>query len=207
VILDRFDGQGLDGMTDSTYYCGKRLYKGEEVNFQSGYVRGGRRYSREFMQKVAERVCRETHSVAVPEIHAEYGHFTSGHDLRVPYQFWDHWLQSCEGKEHLTAGDLISDKFILAHDSHEGGGEYLTRLIDKVLAATSLKPKARPVELPEYIPEEEPSHVDEVRFCPNCEKPNQFGEMCDTCRREDELAEEEAFAYSDPRNQGLSMLS
>jgi hypothetical protein len=149
AILDRFDGQGFDGMTDCSYYCGDRMFKGERVDFHSGYVRGGRKYSRAFMQTVAERVCREIPGVSAPEIHAEYGGFTTGHDLRVPYQFWGHWLQSCDGKEHLTACDLMSSKHILAHDSHEG--EYLTRLIDKVMGATSLKPTAEPVELPEYI--------------------------------------------------------
>jgi len=29
---------------------------------------------------------------------------------------------------------------------------------------------------------------DSVKFCPNCERPNQFGEFCEPCRRE--LAEE-----------------
>lgn len=53
----------------------------------------------------------------------------------------------------------------------------------------------------------EPDQNDEVKCCPNCEKPNQFGEFCETCRREDALNEAEAIAYSDPRNQGLSIRS
>lgn len=33
-ILNRFEeGKGFNGMDDSSYYCGKRTYKGEEVNF------------------------------------------------------------------------------------------------------------------------------------------------------------------------------
>lgn len=30
----------------------------------------------------------------------------------------------------------------------------------------------------------EPDMDDSVRFCPQCETPNQFGEVCDRCRRE-----------------------
>ena len=32
----------------------------------------------------------------------------------------------------------------------------------------------------------EPNIDDAVRACPNCETPNQFGELCDRCRREEE---------------------
>lgn len=31
---------------------------------------------------------------------------------------------------------------------------------------------------------EEPDIDDSVLFCPDCERPNQFGELCDTCARE-----------------------
>lgn len=30
----------------------------------------------------------------------------------------------------------------------------------------------------------EPDHNDEVKCCPDCERPNQFGELCDSCRRD-----------------------
>ena len=30
----------------------------------------------------------------------------------------------------------------------------------------------------------EPDHDDTVRFCPDCERPNQFGELCPECSRE-----------------------
>lgn len=169
AILDRFDGKGFDGMTDMSYDCGERMYKREKVDFHSGYVRGGRKYSREFTRLVAERVCLKIPNVTAPEIDAQYGHFTTGHDLRVPYQFWEHWLSSCgEGKVHLTAADMLSDKPILCHDSHEG--EYLTRLIDKVMSATSLKPKALPVELPEYINVGEDANTGRADFEPPMKK-------------------------------------
>ena len=161
AILDRFDGQGFDGMTDSTYYCGERMFKGERVDFHSGYVRGNRSYSAEFMRTVAARVTKEIPGVESPSIHPQYHGFTTGHDLRVPYQFHSHWLQS-EGRQHLTMCDMLSDRFILAHDSHEG--EYLTRLIDKVMAATSLKPNAQPVELPEYIDVEAKASTGRAEF-------------------------------------------
>lgn len=35
--------------------------------------------------------------------------------------------------------------------------------------------------------EREPDIDDSVRFCPECETPNQFGEVCDRCRREIQL--------------------
>ncbi len=39
-----------------------------------------------------------------------------------------------------------------------------------------------------YVPEEdydEPPDVDDsVHFCPECETPNQFGELCNRCQRE-----------------------
>lgn len=51
-------------------------------------------------------------------------------------------------------------------------------------------------------------------YCPDCERPNQFGEQCAACAHEEELiraedraAERDAIAYSDPRNQGLSILA
>ena len=44
-ILDRFNGQGFDGMTDCSYSCGKRMFRGESVNFGSGYVFGHRETS------------------------------------------------------------------------------------------------------------------------------------------------------------------
>ncbi len=30
----------------------------------------------------------------------------------------------------------------------------------------------------------EPDHDDTVHCCPDCERPNQFGEQCDSCRRD-----------------------
>jgi hypothetical protein len=34
---------------------------------------------------------------------------------------------------------------------------------------------------------DEPDVDDSVRFCPECETPNQFGELCDRCQREIEM--------------------
>ncbi len=31
---------------------------------------------------------------------------------------------------------------------------------------------------------EEPEHDDSVKCCPDCERPNQFGELCGECERE-----------------------
>ncbi|MGC4052900.1 MAG: hypothetical protein QM757_26530 [Paludibaculum sp.] len=40
--------------------------------------------------------------------------------------------------------------------------------------------------LPTEEETEEPSQDDTVRCCPNCERPNQFGELCLSCQRESE---------------------
>lgn len=37
------------------------------------------------------------------------------------------------------------------------------------------------------LAEPEPDQNDEVKCCPNCEKPNQFGELCFACQREMEM--------------------
>ena len=160
TILDRFDGEGFDGMTDCSYYCGERMFKGERIDLNSGYVRGGRSYSREFLRTVAARLCSEM-GIEAPALHPEYACLVDCHDTRVPFQFWDHWLHG-DGKEHLTLCDLLSTAPILVHDTHEG--EYLDRLIDKVLACVSLKPAARPVELPEYIDIQEPASTGRASF-------------------------------------------
>jgi len=34
---------------------------------------------------------------------------------------------------------------------------------------------------------DEPDIDDLVRFCPDCETPNQFGELCNRCQREIEM--------------------
>jgi hypothetical protein len=40
------------------------------------------------------------------------------------------------------------------------------------------------------IETEEPDQNDEVKCCPDCERPNQFGELCLECERERDLASE-----------------
>ena len=40
------------------------------------------------------------------------------------------------------------------------------------------------VEMDDY---DEPDVDDSVRFCPECETPNQFGEICGRCQREIEM--------------------
>lgn len=42
--------------------------------------------------------------------------------------------------------------------------------------------------LEHYESDEDPKQPeidDSVKFCPNCERPNQFGELCEPCRREE----------------------
>jgi hypothetical protein len=40
-----------------------------------------------------------------------------------------------------------------------------------------------------YSPEEEPDHDDSVKFCPDCERPNQFGELCQSCQSDRDAQE------------------
>lgn len=47
------------------------------------------------------------------------------------------------------------------------------------------------------LPYDEPDHDDSVKFCPNCERPNQFGELCVSCQRDEDLAEAEGLRWAD----------
>jgi hypothetical protein len=149
-ILDRFDGQGFDGMTDCSYYCGKRMFRGEAVDLCSGYVFGHRETSAALTRLVADRVAYEC-GTATPQVH-ERGYVMGDHNQFVPFQFHSHWLGCGDTpKEFLTMADLEAPEHILASDAN--GGEYLTRLIDKITGCVSLEPEQMPVELPEYIDE------------------------------------------------------
>jgi len=35
----------------------------------------------------------------------------------------------------------------------------------------------------------EPDHDDSVKFCPDCERPNQFGELCQSCQSDRDAQE------------------
>lgn len=162
AIMDRFNGKGFDGMTDCSFYCGERMYQGERVDFHSGYVNGSRRYSAEFMRLVAARVAKEC-NVPAPEVNAASGYLMGGHNDRVPYQFHDHWIKYREGEpQQLTMCDMLSSRFLLASDSHEG--EYLSTLIMRVAGSVSLKPVALAVELPEYIDVQEKASTGRASF-------------------------------------------
>ena len=144
-ILDTFNGQGFDGMQDLSYHCGRRTFKGEQVDFHSGYVRGQRDISAQFLRLVAARVAKECNLLAPPVNDKGYieGNY---HEIRAPYQWHSSWSE-----KPLTMYDFLSSDNILAHDSHEG--EYLTRLIDRIAQHVSLK-RALPVDLPKYLKDE-----------------------------------------------------
>lgn len=49
----------------------------------------------------------------------------------------------------------------------------------------------------EIADEENESDIDDsVKYCPECEKPNQFGELCQICERE--ISEEQNQSQYDP---------
>lgn len=43
------------------------------------------------------------------------------------------------------------------------------------------------METEEWLASQEPDVDDSVRFCLECETPNQFGELCGRCQREIEM--------------------
>lgn len=60
------------------------------------------------------------------------------------------------------------------------------RPADWTTAARPQKEKTMTKWTPDEIddcPYDEPSMDDEVLCCPDCERPNQFGELCAACRR------------------------
>lgn len=157
-ILDRFTSHGFDGMTDCSYYCGKRMYKGEHVNMDGGYVRGSRHTSKAVLLAVADRVAYEC-GTQPPEVKEHtgkdgYAYLAGDFNQRVPFQWHSHWIDSEkeyeERRKYIGMADITGPGHLLAHDSHEG--EYLTRLIDRIAQYVSME-EQQPVELPEYIDE------------------------------------------------------
>jgi hypothetical protein len=150
TLLDRFEGKGFDGMTDCSYYCGERMYKGERVDFCGAYVFEARTISAEIARKVADRVAYEC-GVATPEVN-EYGVSRSGDEHQVPFAWFSHWHRDEAGNETpLTLAHIEGPEPILAHDSHKG--EWLSNLINSICCSLSLEAQ-QPVDLPEYIDKE-----------------------------------------------------
>ncbi len=143
-ILDRFESTSYDGMNEVTNYHGERKYKGQLVEFHSGYVHGSRSISPEVLMLVADRIAYET-GTATPTLN-QYGSL-SGADELVPFSWHEHWLNS----EYLTIDNIKNDDYILAHDSHQKA--WRNQLINAITYSVSLE-EARVVELPEYIKEE-----------------------------------------------------
>lgn len=136
AILNRFEGKGFDGMTDCSYYCGKRTYKGQPIEFCGAYIFGSRTISDAVQQKVADTIRYEC------GVSADF-------NGSVPFAWHSFWNRDAEGNEKpLTFAEIESGEFILAHDSHKS--EYISRLIDEVTYSVSLEAQ-QPVELPEYI--------------------------------------------------------
>jgi hypothetical protein len=40
---------------------------------------------------------------------------------------------------------------------------------------------------PQGDPTNDPTYDDSVKFCPDCGRPNQFGELCSSCQQEREI--------------------
>lgn len=66
---------------------------------------------------------------------------------------------------------------------HNGLPEFMEKL-KTAIGVDDLKPlkEITGAEIEEIDPE--PDHDDTVYFCPDCERPNQFGEICPSCQRE-----------------------
>jgi hypothetical protein len=150
AILDRFEGKGFDGMTDMSYSCGKRTYKGEPVEFCGAYIRGSRILSPEIWHKVADRLAYEC-GVRTPTI-SQYGCGREADSAMVPFAWFQFWNKDATGNETpLTMADIEKPGYLLASDSH--GGSWFSDLANKVAYALSLE-EQQPVDLPEYIREE-----------------------------------------------------
>jgi hypothetical protein len=143
AILDRFEGKGFDGMTDCSYYCGRRTYKGEQVDFSGSYCFSSRELSRETVAIVADRVAYETGLGKLPL--DQYGNVSNG-NTPVPFAWHAHWIDG--DSKYLTLADIEGSKYLLAHDSHST--DYVSHLVSKISCALSFE-EAQPVELPQYI--------------------------------------------------------
>jgi hypothetical protein len=151
-ILHRFESQGFDGMIDLSYYCGRRMYKGERADFSSGYVRGERTNSRQLMTAVTDRVCYEV-GIKAPELD-KWDSFPD-HQLSVPFAWFDHYMRCAADdmdKQYLTMADIEAPGHLLARDSHKT--EYVSRLIDRIACSVSLEETQPGAVLPEYLKDE-----------------------------------------------------
>lgn len=141
-ILDRFEGRGFDGMTDCSYYCGERMYKGKIVNFCGAYVTSSRNTSIPVIQAVADRLAYDC-GLNTPVLNS-YGRLED--NPVVPFNWHDCWIK--DGAKYLTMDAIESPNDILAHDRRNG--ETLSTLVHRVLYFLSFE-NQQSVELPEYL--------------------------------------------------------
>ena len=141
TILNRFEGRGFDGMTDSSFYCGERTYKGKNVEFCGAYINGGRDISVAVVKAVADRVAYDC-GVSTPEINERGG--INSKFMIVPFN----WHRPANDAEYITMDAITSADHLLWNDRYQG--EPISTLIHRVLHFLSFE-EQQPVELPEYI--------------------------------------------------------
>jgi ribosomal protein L32 len=57
---------------------------------------------------------------------------------------------------------------------------------DTFYCAAFTRRNSAKISVEQETPSDEPNIDDSIKFCPNCERPNQFGELCLECEREEE---------------------
>jgi hypothetical protein len=69
-------------------------------------------------------------------------------------------------------------------DGHQENGDISDSDYETILAKiVSLEIKhSNCIEQPDQHEDQEPEIDDSAKFCPECETPNQFGELCNRCR-------------------------
>lgn len=136
-IIKAFKSAGFDGQTDSSYYTGDMMFRGEPSSFSSGYVSGERRYTKDFMTEVAEMVCAAV-GATMPTITdtGTWGASIQGIDnVRVPFRVF------C---------DRETGEVTISHCDWED--EYLNRLIVQAANKISKQDPVEGIEVPKYIP-------------------------------------------------------
>lgn len=76
-------------------------------------------------------------------------------------------------------------------------GQIATWPQDHFPALTFVRGEDYDLDPEEDVPE--PDHDDTIKFCPDCERPNQFGELCLDCTRERQMAEDAGEPYAPVR--------
>lgn len=148
-LLQRFESKHFDGMTDMESSDGSRILMGVKVYISGGYVSGQRTTSKALTAKVSRLLAAQCGQADVAI--DEWGN--PPHSLHVPFQWHEHWHRNEKNEEIPLALSDIEDGHFLSSDPREG--EYLSRLVGKVVSALSFEAQSDiPLELLPTYPHE-----------------------------------------------------